>query len=260
MFKCVACNHTFESEDVSPSCPQCGGDKVLYVAATEDNSQQYAEHVHEAPGRTGCPWENRGNVGWVGGMLQTIRGCLMEPSEMFSRMETRGDMASPLLFVVILGSVGGLFSIVWQNLFQSILGTSPQPAMPAIVQHLSIVAGLIIVPVIIVMSMFISAGILHLCLLMLGAADEGFEATFRTVCYASGSTALLAVVPFCGSIVGGIWNMVITIIGLHKMHEAPLGRVVVAYFLPLIVCCGLVVAGMVAMMPFLAQFLSELNP
>jgi hypothetical protein len=47
-------------------------------------------------------------------------------------------------------------------------------------------------------------------------------------------------VPVCGAVVGGIWAIVLTCIGLSKTHEITIGRAVVAVLLPMIVCCGLV--------------------
>jgi hypothetical protein len=37
--------------------------------------------------------------------------------------------------------------------------------------------------------------------------------------------------------VGGIWSIVLVIIGLKEAHQIPTWKAVLAYFLPLIFCC-----------------------
>ncbi len=258
MFRCVTCQHTFESDAIHPQCPRCGSEHVLYTAPTETDTGQ-EEGLRPTPRPSGIAWEQRGELGFVNAMVRTIRGCLLEPGETFSNMPPRGDMLSPLLFVIILATIGGAASVVWQstleNLFSSLLGTDPVSGVPALVERLTAVATVILIPIAVVVSMFVGAGIVHLCLLLLGAGDKGFEATFRTVCYTSGATTWMAVVPFCGNLVAAVWTPVITIIGLHKVHRAPLGRVVVAYFLPLLLCCGVVLAFVAALLPLLPDLI-----
>ena len=41
---------------------------------------------------------------------------------------------------------------------------------------------LILAPVLVVVGLFLVSGIIHLCLMLLGGARRGFEATFRVMC------------------------------------------------------------------------------
>ena len=56
-------------------------------------------------------------------------------------------------------------------------------------------------------------------------------------------------VPFCGSIIGGIWYIVMVIIGMMHMQKTTAWKSAIAYFLPPIVCCCLIgiVIGIIAM-------------
>jgi len=45
-------------------------------------------------------------------------------------------------------------------------------------------------------------------------------------------------IPFCGGMIAGVWNIVLEIIGLARAHETDTGKAVLAVLLPIIVCCG----------------------
>jgi hypothetical protein len=74
--------------------------------------------------------------------------------------------------------------------------------------------------------------------MIVGGAKKPFETTFRVVCFSSGSTYLLSMIPVCGGLIGGVWNIVLECIGLARAHETDTGKAVMAVLLPIIVCCG----------------------
>jgi hypothetical protein len=82
--------------------------------------------------------------------------------------------------------------------------------------------------------------------MVVGGAKRPFEATFRVACYAGGSTAVLQLLPMCGTIASSIWNFVCMVIGLSEVHGISKGRAAVAVLLPSIVCCGLALVAITA--------------
>ena len=72
---------------------------------------------------------------------------------------------------------------------------------------------IIFCPILIALSVFIGAGIIHLCLMLVGGAKKSYETTLRVVCFATGSTQPLLIVPFCGGFIAGIWGL---IVGMHR--------------------------------------------
>jgi hypothetical protein len=110
-------------------------------------------------------------------------------------------------------------------------------------------------PVLVIVFMFIASGILHLCLMIVGGARKPFETTFRVVCFSSGSTSLLSMIPFCGGLISGVWNIVLEIIGVARAHEIDTGKAVLAVLLPIIVCCGgLILLGILGGFSALSMF------
>ena len=99
-------------------------------------------------------------------------------------------------------------------------------------------AMIILLPLFIVIGLFIGSAIVHLCLMMVGGANQSFETTFRVLAFSQGSAGPLQIIPVCGGVISGVWAVVCNCIGLARAHETDTGRAVLAIFLPLIVCCG----------------------
>jgi hypothetical protein len=104
-------------------------------------------------------------------------------------------------------------------------------------------------PILMVLEVFLTAGITHICLMIVGGNRLGFEATFRVVAY-SEAVSILTIFPFCGLFIHGVWFVVLVIIGLYKAHETDLWRALLAVFLPLIAClatCGGLVTALLGL-------------
>lgn len=210
--------------------------------------------------RPGIPWETRRPGDFVAAIVETVKLVLLDPAAAFTRMRRSGGLGEPLLFVLITGSVGVLFGLFYQLALEALTGNaggaSGMPTLPGGLPATGLALGLAalaiipLVPMGIVFGAFVGAGITHLCLLLVGGVRQPFEATFRVWCYAYGSTAVLQIVPFCGALIGGIWNLVAMIIGLSKAHEIPAGKAALAVLLPVVVCCGLGVAAVAALIAF----------
>lgn len=203
--------------------------------------------TNETPGGEGLPWENRARIGMANALIGTIKGVLMEPKDTFKIMKQAGGVGEPLLYAVILGTVGGIASLVWQALFSAIgplLG-----AGEAMNQFAETMIGLgilaVLMPAFVVIGLFISAAITHLFAMMFGAADNGFEVTFRVVSYTNGSTAILNIIPIIGGLAALVWTLVASIIGLAEAQNTTGGRAAGAVLTPLVLCCVCIIAFVV---------------
>ena len=96
----------------------------------------------------------------------------------------------------------------------------------------------VLAPLFVIIGVFIAAAILHLMLLMLGGADNGFEATVRVVCYVQ-TAQLAGIVPFCGGIIALVWTVILYVIGFSTAHRTSQGKALVAVLLPVVLCCVL---------------------
>jgi hypothetical protein len=190
--------------------------------------------------RTGLPWENREQLGFVKAFTDTLVMVLTKPVEAFQIMRTEGNFVDPLIYAVIGGSVGFVAYFLLTLAIGSfgMMGSHNNPLGAMFGAGLGMIFMIILCPIFVALSVFIGSAIIHVCLMLVGGAKKSYETTFRVVCFASGSAQPLLIIPFCGGLISGIWGIVAECIGLTRAHETDLGRAVLAILLPLIVCCG----------------------
>jgi hypothetical protein len=221
-----------ELAGITPAAPptQIGGAAAPEVAAP----------------RSGLPWERRQERGFFNAFIETLVMVLTRPGEAFTVMKREGGLGEPLIYALIGGCVGGLVSFLFSLGLQSIGLFADQHDTFAAMAGMGVgsVAVIVLLPLFVVIGLFIWSAIVHLCLMIVGGANQSFETTFRVVAFSQGSTGPLQMVPVCGGFIAFVWSLVCNCIGLARAHETDTGRTVLAVLLPLIVCCGGVFAIM----------------
>jgi hypothetical protein len=86
-------------------------------------------------------------------------------------------------------------------------------------------------------------------LLVVRGGENGFEATFRVVSY-SQATQIWGVIPFLGGFIGGLWIIIVQIIGLREIHETSYLRVILALLIPIALILLLVMAIVIPLIVF----------
>lgn len=268
-FRCPQCGKLLQTPDNTAGrqakCPQCGTaviipsppaaapDPSAPLAATLASPGTAANPFQASQARTlaseidygldeserfGPPWEAKGTS--IGSYIETAKEVLTEPTRTFSTMRRIGGFGKPLLYAIVGGMVGVIGELVLGMLGLTI-GPDDEESGTAV-----IIGTLVIAPLMLALFVFFYAGILHLCLLLVGGAQKGFEATFRVCAYVSGSTSLLSWLPFIGNVIALVCGIAFPIIGLQRMHETSLGKAALAVFLPAIVLVALVVLLLIA--------------
>jgi hypothetical protein len=67
-----------------------------------------------------------------------------------------------------------------------------------------------------------------------------------------GTPQLLGIIPFCGGVIGGIWALVLFILGAIHGHKTDWWRALIAYFAPVVVCCCLLFSFWTAFIALIA--------
>jgi hypothetical protein len=233
-------------------CPHCGKEIADGQVFCQHCGARLAEAAPVSGGREKTSWEDRESRGFLSGLYTTLKEVLFSPSVFFRRMPVTGGLADPLVYGLIIGMAGLMFSYFWQILLKGAMQGMMLPGMQAAAEQ-NIFSGLgmavmaFLSPFLIIFGLFIGAGILHVCLMLVKGARSGFEATFRVVAYGY-SAYIFLVIPFCGGLIAGAWAVVLAIIGLREAHETTGGKAAFAVFLPLIVCCGLVLVAIAMFM------------
>ncbi len=188
------------------------------------------------------PWERRDRFGFLNGFYLTVKDVLLAPRQFFHRMPSQVGLLQPLYFAVVLGVIASFFAWMW-----SLAGSSLQMFMAddlgEVFRGPVIAFGFFVTsPISIALGIFIKAALLHGVLILVGGNRLGFEATFRVAAYGE-AAGILALVPVCGMAIGVVWTVVVTIIGLHSIHETDPWRAVVAVVVPTAMCTSLITAS-----------------
>jgi hypothetical protein len=191
------------------------------------------------PARTGPPWEGEGPA--VQRWIDTAKGVLTDPVVTFSRMRYEGGLGAPLVYFLIGMAVGLVGILIWQfaglGMGMGFGGFRDSGAMG--LAGMGIAAYLVFIPVCATIGIFIGAFLVHFALGLFGGQKYPFEATFRVLTYAHGSTYPILLVPGCGGAIAGLWGLIVAILGLAQMQETATGKAAAAVLTPVVLCCGL---------------------
>jgi hypothetical protein len=195
------------------------------------------------------PWE-QGEGGIFAKWWQTTYGGLFSPTQTFSQMPVSGGFGQPLIYfmvssllasLVTMGIVVVIFLVAAPFLSGEEGGAEAATAL-GVQLIIQVISSLLSAVVGVVMSAFVGGGIIHLCLMIFGAAGRGYEATYRATCYSGGAGYALCMVPVLGWIAAIVWYPIIYVIALKEAQQAEYWRVILAVLLPALVCCGGLIA------------------
>lgn len=208
-------------------------------------------------GRFKTPWEDRATNGFFNGLFKTVKDVLFSPSAFFKKMPVTGGLTDPLLFAMIIGTVGMLFLSLWDLVLHDSMRSFITPEMrnaagQGMPDGIASPLGTVMIPFLLIVWLFIVSGMLHLFLMMVRGEKAGFEATFRVVCY-SVSPFLIMVIPFCGMLIAMLWVLTLTMIGLRDAHETTGGKATAAVLFPFLFCCAMMILAAVIFMGAIAS-------
>src|SRR5881396_3880879 len=123
---------------------------------------------------TGLPWDHRHERGFFNAFVETLILVLTKPSEAFTAMKREGGLGEPLIYALIGGCVGGVVSFLFSLGLQSIGLFGDRHNTFAAMAGMGIGSVLIVVliPLAIVIVLFIGSAIVHLCLMIVGGANQ----------------------------------------------------------------------------------------
>ncbi|NKB89402.1 MAG: hypothetical protein GKS06_14375 [Acidobacteria bacterium] len=190
--------------------------------------------------RVGLPWERVDPGMSPGGLMQTLRLLLFSPGAAFQMMRIQGVMSAPIVFLVLLGTIGTFMGFMWQSWARVMLGSmADTPFRDLALANSYGVMSFVVAPFFIMVMAAVATGVHHLCMLVFGGAPRPADVTLRVVCYAWGASYVWMFIPACGGLIAAVWGAVLTISGLREVHGIPGGRAAAAVIVPYVVagCC-----------------------
>lgn len=200
---------------------------------------EYGEAAASPSGAVDFPWPPAEGDSILAAFGQTWRGATFDPSAFFRRVPRDRGTGPALLYYLIIGVLVAGVGLFWESL-SLFTGQVEDSALAAEMgfEAISPLTGFLLTPAILVVVLYMSAGITHVVLAVLGGARHGFGTTLRVFCYAY-SPGLFGIVPILGGIVGSVWMVVLLIIGLREAHQADGWKAAVAVLLPFALLMGL---------------------
>jgi len=146
--------------------------------------------------------------------IQKIKKTAVEvitnPSGFFQNMAVSGGYADPLIFLAAMGIVSGIIQAVL-----SIVGVGSN------VSFFMALASVLLVPILVAIFSFISAGIFFVIWKLMGSS-QSYEAAYRCVAYAAAISplmTLIGIIPYLGAVIGMAWMMFLMVIATQAVHK-----------------------------------------
>lgn len=188
-----------------------------------------------------------------------IKGFMASPTETFNTVKEEGWGGSIGYFAKLLIIFAILLAVVIVAIFAAIWGLLEafiSAGVPGLGGFLGlateIIAVFALISVIIggIIGILVGSLWMHIWVYAVGGR-KGVGQTIKSMAYGSTPALLLGWIPFLG-IIGGIWSLVVSIIGIRQLHEISTGRAVLAYLLgaliiPLIIVIVIFIALLGAM-------------
>lgn len=214
------------------------------------------EGPRDRSARQKSPWEKRDELGFWPAVTQTFKLVLFSPEKMFRTLVVKEGMKEPLAFGLLTGSIGSMFGFFWQLVLMSVgVVAFGAPFFGHLGIWFILLAMAVFVPIFVLIGIYLYSLVLHLLLVIVRGAGNGFEATFRVVCF-SQAVQVLGIVPLLGGWVAGIWQLVVQIIGLKEIHETSYFRVITAFLIPVF---ALILLIFLIVIPLAFHFLGNIG-
>lgn len=236
-----------ETPEERPPEPQ--SERPSEPASEPPMGEPPAPEPPNAPGP--FPWPPRPGAPALDALVKCWQGAVFEPTRFFRALPVPGPLGAAVLYYLVVGIAAAAINLFWGSLFRYGgvaawgWGASARGGWAQLL-------GFLFAPLTLLIALLVSSIVLHVVLALVGGAHRPLATTARVICYAY-SPALFVIVPVLGGIIGGVWTIVLTIIGLSEAHRTERWRAALAFFLPAIVL-GIFILAVAALTALVSSF------
>jgi hypothetical protein len=170
----------------------------------------------------------------VNSFIDTVRRVVLEPVGFFTSLPRSGSFVNPLVFALICIEISAILGGL-----QGLIGVGVNQGLG------NFIGSIIAAPIGGAIGLFIMTGILHLLvMLVVGAGNSGFEATFRVAAYAA-VVDLVSWIPLIGWLLS-LYGVYLAVVGIREMHQTTTGRAALVVLIPVGVFLLLLLVGLLA--------------
>ena len=156
----------------------------------------------------------------INSVLNDAIQIIKKPVGFYQRMSHTGGYVEPMIFLVVMAAIAGLIVTVFSFFGGGLAGMMAFG-----------VAAVIILPIAAIISSFIGAAVMFVIWKLMGS-DKNFETAYRCVAYASAIypiSAVLALFPYLGSVLGIAWGMYLMIVASVEVHGIPVNKAYIVF-------------------------------
>ncbi len=188
----------------------------------------------------GPPWEKKHEIGFFVGFIETVKAFMVRPANAFSVMRRNAPIGDALVYTVAIQ----VFTFLWMFAVTDATPEMLLPQNPELLEMLQLPDNIsqimiLIYPVSIVLLQFVSAYSVHLTLKWRGLQTYDFALIFRIFAYASGSGAILMLIPALGGILSLMMTIYLSYTGLRTIYGFQVNSFIITALLALLVSIGL---------------------
>lgn len=193
------------------------------------------------------PWQQRTQIGMLAAFIATVRAVLFAPASFFREVGSEWKGSGIIPFYLCC-SVGGFLVLqLWSWAYGAFLSdVLSQEAMRVLggefmgwfMVGTTSVALVVLSPVL----LFITAGVIHGCLRIVGVGKGRFGTTML-ICGFSTGVNVLYMVPFIGQYLAMLWGLFVILVGIKHAHGTSITRAFISLLLPVVFVVILVVAS-----------------
>ncbi len=186
-----------------------------------------------------------------------LKNFLFNPSFAFRKVRDEKPWDS-IRYLLVLSTFYAFMSAIMAilTLFVHPLFGSLDPGSGPVTDPFLFLAGIVSIAVITIVIAVIFGLWLHLWVYLFGGR-KGVWQTEKTVFYSLTPTLIMGWIPMIGPLVGGVWSVLVAVIGLKELHDLPDTKSALAVILALLVAgfliLGLFGAMIIAMMPMIVN-------
>ncbi|HOT03536.1 MAG TPA: YIP1 family protein [Methanolinea sp.] len=181
-------------------------------------------------------------------ILEKIRGFMFTPSFAFRKVkdEDAGESIKYLMVLAVFYAIMSALMTAIEIFSHPFLIGLPAIGANPVEPFLFISWVIVILVVTLLMAVFFGLW-LHVWVYLLGG-KKGVWQTEKSVFYNLTPTFLLGWIPVIGPLVGGVWSVIIGVIGVKELHGMPDTRAAIAVVLSIVIASVLVVLILGAML------------
>lgn len=186
--------------------------------------------ARDEPAEASFPWPAAEGESLANAFGRTWQGAALQPRRFYAGIPERGGVGPALLFYLPIGIVVAGVNLFWTTVLGAAFAGNPVYA-DVMGGGLSPVVEFLLSPLLLLLALYLTAGVVHVLLMLFGGTHRAFAVTVQVFAYAY-APAVVAVVPMLGQVAGLVWMVVVSIIGLAAAQRTSTGRSAAAVLLP----------------------------